>query len=368
MAPVVIVVVIIVAATAGDVAMKGWLVPVPPIAERAGFHGGELGLRTTCRRGAIARDQLLQLAPVEPDTTALVAAIDRDAVALNLDHRWGFASWTVHKLLLKRMCARRKCLDVAAWRARTIGPLMRDNVDPARRFVESEVCAQPCVNFDGFRCATRWLTGPGLPIRSRTAPRKKVACMAKPERVTLKSAAHDRWVCVSCRWTAKVPLVDSRSSQRPSYACPKCALRMQWTGTAFRPPRRDDDEAWQVAERLLAAGVRFRATRQRQRMPRTLAEVGPWLEQQRDDAWLGERTAAVSQAADGSWSCRCGRRALADRDHVRVWQDGAWQDGHLQLLGDGGKRLPQPVITLVGSPQRTLPLTATTRLRVPRRR
>src|SRR5690348_17082146 len=93
-------------------------------------------------------------------------------------------------------------------------------------------------------------------------------------RVTAKKVpAHDRWVCLGCRWSTKIALIDARATNRPSYKCPRCAKRMLWTGTAFRPPRRDDDEGWLIAERILVAGHRFRATRNRGRFPRRLAEV-----------------------------------------------------------------------------------------------
>ena len=74
-----------------------------------------------------------------------------------------------------------------------------------------------------------------------------------------KVAAHDKWVCIGCRWTAKIEFVDVRTPNRPSYRCPKCRTKMVWAGTAFRPPRKGDDEGWLVVEQLPQTGAWARA-------------------------------------------------------------------------------------------------------------
>ena len=179
-----------------------------------------------------------------------------------------------------------------------------------------------------------------------------------------KLSAHDRWVCIPCRWSAKIPLVDARVPSRPSYKCPKCAKRMLWTGTAFRPPRRDDDEAWLVAGRILAAGHRFRATRLRERLPRTLAEVDAWLNSRvRARAWLGEKTLSVEKGAGGSVRVRSGRRLLTDGEPMLVLRKGVWDEGRLKLHGDGGRPLPNPLVMFPGN-RRSVPLVSCARVRL----
>jgi hypothetical protein len=102
--------------------------------------------------------------------------------------------------------------------------------------------------------------------------------MAKMEAAIRKPQAHDRWVCFRCRWTTKLALVDVRSAHRPSYACPRCRVPMQWTGTAFRPPRRGDDEGWQVAFAFAPAGsgdgCRARWERSNPGWPNTATTLG----------------------------------------------------------------------------------------------
>lgn len=178
-----------------------------------------------------------------------------------------------------------------------------------------------------------------------------------------KLAAHDKWVCLPCRWTAKIELVDVRAASVPSYRCPKCRAKMIWTGTAFRPPRKGDDEGWLVLERILGSGFRFWATARRQRVPRTMKELDPWLRgQSAPDGWLPEQKVRIARAA-GRAALRCGRRAPRDRDDVLVWHDGDWRQGELRLLGDGGRRLPSPVVSLQ-APRRTVVVSAGTRLRL----
>lgn len=183
---------------------------------------------------------------------------------------------------------------------------------------------------------------------------------------TRKVAAHDRWVCVRCRWTASFPLVDVRVARRPSYACPACQVTMRWAGAAFRPPPRADDDAWLAVEKLLAASLTFRASSRRRSIPRTPAEVDRWLALElQDDAWPPEGKVSVVTRPDGTLTVRCGRRTLVDRERVLVWIDG-WLEGVMRLRGDGGKHLVHPV-AVVAAPPRTISLSAPTRLRVLRR-
>lgn len=179
-----------------------------------------------------------------------------------------------------------------------------------------------------------------------------------------KLPAHDRWVCIPCRWSVKIPLVDTRVPSRPSYKCPKCAKRMLWTGTAFRPPGREDDEAWLVAERILGAGHRFRATRLRERLPRTLAEVDAWLNSRaRTQVWLGEKTLSVEKAAAGPLRVRSGRRLLTDGEPILVLHKGVWDEGRLKLHGDGRKPLSSPLVMFPGA-RRSVPLDSSARVRL----
>lgn len=183
---------------------------------------------------------------------------------------------------------------------------------------------------------------------------------------TGKLAAHDRWVCVRCRWTASFPLIDVRATSRPSYVCPTCRVKMRCAGAAFRPPPRADDDAWQAVEKLLAAGITFRSSQQRRRIPRTPGEVDRWLAlEMQDDAWLAEGKVSVATRADGTLTVRCGRRTLVDRERVLVWIDG-WREGVMRLRGDGGRQLVNPVV-VVAAPPRTVSLVASIRLRVLRR-
>jgi hypothetical protein len=179
-----------------------------------------------------------------------------------------------------------------------------------------------------------------------------------------KIAAHDKFVCLDCRWTAKLPLVDVRVADRPSYRCPKCNKGMLWTGTAFRPPRKDDDEAWRVVEALLNAGFRFRSTRLRQRYPRSAKELDRWLQAQREsDRWLPERKVLI-EAGKPHPIVRCGRRKVGDREGVLLWLHGLWAEGRVILFGDGRRPLASPVVKLQATRQ-LVPLTSRSRLRLP---
>jgi hypothetical protein len=179
-----------------------------------------------------------------------------------------------------------------------------------------------------------------------------------------KIPAHDRWACFDCRWSAKMELVDRRASDRPSYSCPKCKKQMLWTGTAFRPPRRDDDEGWRIAQQIIAAGYRFRATRHRQRLPKKLSEVGQWLESQKSGRpWLAEKKLSLEKAAAGKLKIRSGPRTITDDEAVLVLHRGAWIEGRVKLHGDGHKPLSTPLI-IVSSTRRNIPLTLRTRVRI----
>ena len=181
---------------------------------------------------------------------------------------------------------------------------------------------------------------------------------------TTKVEAHDRWVCLDCRWSAKIPLIDARVTNRPTYDCPKCNKHMLWTGTAFRPPRRSDDEGWLVAERVLLAGHRFRATRRRDRFPRKVAEVSDWLKsRERGRVWLAEKPLSMEKVPGGDLKVRLGRRTLVDGEPILILHRGVWDEGRLKLSGDGHRPISNPMVTLL-STRRNVPLTSRTRARV----
>lgn len=182
-----------------------------------------------------------------------------------------------------------------------------------------------------------------------------------------KTPAHDKWVCLNCRWTAKIELVDVRASDRPSYRCPKCRSKMLWTGTAFRPPKRNDDEAWLVVEKLLATGLRFHTTSTRRRVPRTLRDLDVWLaEQDRPDVWLQERRARV-RPSDVGPVVQCGDCHVVDGEQLLMWHQARWAEGTLRRRGDGGIVLKSPVVRLTHG-GRSVTLTSGARLRLRRRR
>lgn len=135
---------------------------------------------------------------------------------------------------------------------------------------------------------------------------------------------------------------------------------MRFTGNAFRPPRRNDDEAWEVAERLIRAGYKFHSTSERQSFPRTLRELEPWLaERTTEPLWLPERSMVV--VADGV--VRWGVRLARDREPALVLVDGRWREGWVRLSGDGSVTLSSPVIE-VFRPRRFHPITSALRVRL----
>jgi hypothetical protein len=139
---------------------------------------------------------------------------------------------------------------------------------------------------------------------------------------------------------------------------------MLWTGTAFRPPRRGDDEGWLIAERLLRAGHRFRSTRRRERFPRKLSEVDAWLRNRAAErVWLVERPLSVKKMPGRDLQVLSGRRILVDGEPILILRRGAWDEGRLKLSGDGGRPLTSPMVTL-SSTGRSIPLTSQSRARV----
>lgn len=178
-----------------------------------------------------------------------------------------------------------------------------------------------------------------------------------------KHVAHDKWVCLACRWTAKIELVDSRVPARPSYRCPKCRAKMLFTGTAFRPPRKGDDEGWTVVAHVLATGFRFNSTSERQRVPRTLREFDAWArERNAPDVWLPEQPVRLKRAS-GGLAVWCGKRTVRDRQDVLVWSGARWRAGEFRVTGDGGIQLANPVVVL-NRPRRAIALTSGSRMRV----
>jgi hypothetical protein len=134
---------------------------------------------------------------------------------------------------------------------------------------------------------------------------------------------------------------------------------MMLTGNAFRPPRRTDDEGWNVAEQLVRAGHLFRSTAARQSMPRTRRELEKWLAAHASDpGWLPEKPLRVG--ADGV--VRSGRRIVRDRELALVLVAGQWREGRIHLRGDGARRLASPVFGL--SPRRYVAVDANTRVRL----
>jgi hypothetical protein len=161
-------------------------------------------------------------------------------------------------------------------------------------------------------------------------------------------------------------LVDIRSTNQPSYRCPKCGLTMLWTGTAFRPPKKGDDDGWAVVRRIFDSGFRFRPTARRMRFPKTLNEVDAWLKAQgKDRRWLAERKVSVRKGR-GEAAVRWGRRLLEHGQPLLIWSSGAWHEGTLRLRGDGFIPLASPVIRLPRE-RRSVVLTSRSRVRLPER-
>jgi hypothetical protein len=138
---------------------------------------------------------------------------------------------------------------------------------------------------------------------------------------------------------------------------------MLCTGTAFRPPRKDDNEGWVVVERLLTTGFRFFSTSQRRRVPRTLKELEAWIRaREGPDGWLPERRVRIRRDASRP-VLRWGQHELVDGRQVLIWHEGDWLEGRVRLLGDGRKVLPNPVVT-VRRTRRSVQLTSDVRLRL----
>jgi hypothetical protein len=139
---------------------------------------------------------------------------------------------------------------------------------------------------------------------------------------------------------------------------------MLCAGTAFRPPRKEDEEGWRIAERILRAGFRFLATSRRQRFPRKIAEVDPWLESQRmGRAWLAEKKLSVEKMPGGGVRVRSGQRTLTNDEPILILHGGTWIEGSVKLRGDGGKPLAGSFVTLSAT-RCTVPLTSRTRVRI----
>ncbi len=113
----------------------------------------------------------------------------------------------------------------------------------------------------------------------------------------------------------------------------------------------------------MSVGFLFRSSRDRQRIPRTLAEVDVWLRARAAaEVWLDEQHASIGTDRDGKLIVKVGRRKLAHYERVQIWHDGQWVVGTLRLSGDGGRSLANPRVTLAY--RRTLPLSLASRLRV----
>jgi hypothetical protein len=173
-----------------------------------------------------------------------------------------------------------------------------------------------------------------------------------------KVAAHDKWLCIGCRWTTKIEFVDVRSTNRPSYRCPKCRTKMLWAGTAFRPPRKGDDEGWLVVEQLLGSGFRYVTTsRHRRRVPRTLEELDAWRKKiEVPLGWAAECQVRMPRGASSS-GVRCGQHALFDGQEVLAWHGGKWREGRIDISPRGR------VVQLI-KPHRTIALSTGLRLRL----
>jgi hypothetical protein len=130
---------------------------------------------------------------------------------------------------------------------------------------------------------------------------------------------------------------------------------MQYCGSAFRAPPHDDLEAWAVAERLIAAGHRFRSTRRRQAYPRTFRELAVF--EQLEAFWAPEGKARLD-SGDGHLRVWVEQHAVRDREDVLVWDRG-WQPASIRFPCDGP--LQRAVLVLR---TRVLTVERHTRLRV----
>lgn len=162
-----------------------------------------------------------------------------------------------------------------------------------------------------------------------------------------KMPAHDRWACIDCRWSTKIPLIDSRVLDRPAYACTHCGKKMLFTGNNFRPPRRDDEEGWLVAARILLTGFRFQETQNRQQFPTKLSEVDAWIaSKHKARQWQREITLSWQKEPDGTLMVRAGRRLLSHCERMLVLHKGNWEEGQLWLHGWGSSELNAPIANL----------------------
>jgi hypothetical protein len=182
-----------------------------------------------------------------------------------------------------------------------------------------------------------------------------------------KPSSHHRWACFACRFSAKSDRrADVRSLvKRPR--CPTCRATLVWTGTAFRPPPRDDEEAWELARKIVETGYRFVSTRERRDLPKRLKDFAAWLHRPEDPLWLAETTLAWTPRTADAAEVRAGRRVLRDHEPLLVWCNRRWCRAQLRLWGDGRKPLPTPVV-VVASPRRVLILDDDLRVRLTARR
>lgn len=163
--------------------------------------------------------------------------------------------------------------------------------------------------------------------------------------VTRKPQAHDRWACFACRWSVKASRVSATRKTLRKVVCPTCNKEMTWTGTAFRPPKKDDAESWYIAEKIIESGYHFVATKARRALPKTRRELKLWLNRPADEVWTAEVKLSWKITPSGSVrDLRAGRRVLRDYEGILFWHGGKWVSGVLRLTGHGGARLHSPVI------------------------
>jgi hypothetical protein len=136
------------------------------------------------------------------------------------------------------------------------------------------------------------------------------------------------------------------------------------TGTAFRPPRQTNAEAWQLAEKLIAAGYPFHSTGRRLARPRRLSDLPRWLEERTRQPSAGpEKKISITIGAAGTITVRHGRRALKNDDQVLLWHQRDWREGRVQFPYRDGKPWSRPLV-IVPSLKKNFVLSARTRLRV----
>jgi hypothetical protein len=143
---------------------------------------------------------------------------------------------------------------------------------------------------------------------------------------------------------------------------------MEWTGRAFRPPPKDDSDAWYVASQVIARGHRFNSTRERRAMPHTRRELQGWPQPAREDLWTPEVKLTWKVGAHGEvFDVRGGRRALLDHDALLLMIDGAWVPAVIRLRGNGFKVLHRPVLVRTDVAAPALAVTTSPRVRLLRR-